>query len=77
MVSGHLPFVHFQIQLASPNCTQITSITKVKVSLVILIYDTSTRHSVRGWLLQFNKQQRVIRVQRLFYKSNLGGDRKG
>ena len=39
VVSGHLLFVHFQIQLASPKCTQITFTTKVKVCLVILVHD--------------------------------------
>ena len=38
---GHLPLiVHFQLQLALPNCTEITSITRVKVCLVILVHDT-------------------------------------
>ena len=39
VVSGHLPFVHYQIQLTSLNCTQITSIGKVKVCVVILVHD--------------------------------------
>ena len=39
VVSSHLLFLHFQIQLASPTCTQITTSMKVKVCLVILVHD--------------------------------------
>ena len=37
---SRLPFVHFQIQLASSNYTQITSISKVKVCWVIPMHYT-------------------------------------
>ena len=66
VVSGHLLFVHFKIQLASPKCTQITSTTKVKVCLVILVHDTFSEDVLGivrvGGYANSCKKQRVICV---------------